>query len=120
MLSPSYGQVTHVLLTRSPLIHPLQAEDFIVRLACIRHTASVRPEPGSNSRFKFEKLIVLIVDEPCSSDSCLDPIKNRRPLHIWLILLCSVFKDLLLYKMSLRLSATFLSYHVVNSVSTLF
>ncbi|MFL2120351.1 hypothetical protein ACEN30_09570, partial [Marinilactibacillus psychrotolerans] len=58
--------------------------------------------------------------EPCSSDSCLDPIKNRRPLHIWLILLCSVFKDLLLYKMSLRLSATFISYHVVDSVSTTF
>ena len=48
-LSQSGGQVTHVLLTRSPLIHPVQAPSFIVRLACVKHAASVRPEPGSNS-----------------------------------------------------------------------
>jgi hypothetical protein len=46
-LSQSQGQVTHVLLTRSPLIHPRKG--FIVRLACVKHAASVRPEPGSNS-----------------------------------------------------------------------
>ena len=46
-LSQSRGQVAHVLLTRSPLIPP-QAE-FTVRLACVKHAASVRPEPGSNS-----------------------------------------------------------------------
>ena len=48
-LSRSQGQVTHVLLTRSPLIHPVQAPGFSVRLACVKHAASVRPEPGSNS-----------------------------------------------------------------------
>ena len=48
-LSRSKGQVTHVLLTRSPLIHPVQAPSFSVRLACVKHAASVRPEPGSNS-----------------------------------------------------------------------
>ena len=48
-LSRSKGQVTHVLLTRSPLIHPVQAPGFSVRLACVKHAASVRPEPGSNS-----------------------------------------------------------------------
>src|SRR5689334_14641434 len=46
-LSQSLGQITHVLLTRSPLIH--QQAGFIVRLACVKHAASVRPEPGSNS-----------------------------------------------------------------------
>ena len=46
-LSQSQGQVTHVLLTRSPLI-PQQA-GIIVRLACVKHAASVHPEPGSNS-----------------------------------------------------------------------
>ena len=46
-LSQSQGQVTHVLLTRSPLIHPRRG--FTVRLACVKHAASVRPEPGSNS-----------------------------------------------------------------------
>jgi len=54
MLSPSDGQVTHVLLTRSPLDWPVQAPVALVRLACIRHAASVRPEPGSNSHEKFE------------------------------------------------------------------
>ena len=46
-LSQSGGQVTHVLLTRSPLI-PARKR-FTVRLACVKHAASVRPEPGSNS-----------------------------------------------------------------------
>ena len=42
-VSPTEGQVTHVLLSRPPL--PRRA----VRLACFRHAASVDPEPGSNS-----------------------------------------------------------------------
>jgi hypothetical protein len=46
-LSQSGGQVTHVLLTRSPLIPTRRW--FTVRLACVKHAASVRPEPGSNS-----------------------------------------------------------------------
>src|SRR5262249_3286302 len=46
-LSQSQGQVTHVLLTRSPLTHTRKHES--VRLACVKHAASVRPEPGSNS-----------------------------------------------------------------------
>ena len=52
-LSPSLRQVTHVLLTRSPLIHLFSFRrnqmSFIVRLACVMHAASVYPEPGSNS-----------------------------------------------------------------------
>jgi hypothetical protein len=39
-----------VLLTRPPLINPRR--DLFARLACVRHAASVRPEPGSNSQFK--------------------------------------------------------------------
>ena len=35
---------SHVLRTRSPLKHKT-----FVRLACVKHTASVHPEPGSNS-----------------------------------------------------------------------
>ena len=38
-----------MLLTRSPLTTPQQAEKQSVRLACVKHAASVRPEPGSNS-----------------------------------------------------------------------
>src|SRR5262245_53198506 len=50
VLSRTSGQVAHVLLTRSPLglsgcYHPSDP----ARLACVKHAASVRPEPGSNS-----------------------------------------------------------------------
>ena len=43
------GQVAHVLLTHPPLTSEKQAPHLFARLACIRHAASVRPEPGSNS-----------------------------------------------------------------------
>src|SRR5580658_6386760 len=49
-LSRSAGQITHVLLTRSPLEYPRKG--LSVRLACVKHAASVRPEPGSNSPTK--------------------------------------------------------------------
>ena len=54
LLSPSSGQVTNALLTRSPLEF-LSSEDpiVLVRLACIRHAASVHPEPGSNSPYNL-------------------------------------------------------------------
>ena len=39
-----------MLLTRSPLTHPPENPgNRRVRLACVKHAASVRPEPGSNS-----------------------------------------------------------------------
>src|SRR6478735_3426567 len=53
-LFQSLGQVTHVLLTRSPLITQEQALEVTVRLACVKHAASVRPEPGSNSPLMFD------------------------------------------------------------------
>ena len=52
-LSPSERQVTHALLTRPPLKRISSIRKLLmyasVRLACVRHAASVRPEPGSNS-----------------------------------------------------------------------
>ena len=50
-----------MLLTRPPLTSEVQALRRFARLACIRHAASVRPEPGSNSheRFmSFDKLVI--------------------------------------------------------------
>ena len=38
-----------MLLTRAPLYRPPEG-GFRVRLACLRHAASVDSEPGSNSR----------------------------------------------------------------------
>src|SRR3954451_3366449 len=49
-LSQSQGQITHVLLTRSPLEYPRKG--LSARLACVKHAASVRPEPGSNPPLK--------------------------------------------------------------------
>ena len=56
LLSPCVRQVTHALLTRPPLS---QSKCF-ARLACVKHAASVHPEPGSNSLKKlyFVKLRV--------------------------------------------------------------
>ena len=57
-LSRSCGQVAHVLLTRPPLTESRQAPIRSARLACIRHAASVRPEPGSNSPKKVDWLLL--------------------------------------------------------------
>ena len=47
-LSQARRQITHALLTRAPLYRPPEG-DFLVRLACLKHSASVRSEPESNS-----------------------------------------------------------------------
>src|SRR5206468_3895196 len=53
-LSPSVGQVTHVLLTRAPCADFLYCyRKLRTRLACVKHAASVRSEPGSNSRLNW-------------------------------------------------------------------
>ena len=53
LLSPCLGQIVHALLTRPPLEYRLPSRrtsnGIPARLACVKHAASVRPEPGSNS-----------------------------------------------------------------------
>ena len=61
-LSPARGQITHVLLTRSPLYLGTEAP-FRVRLACLIHAASVRSEPGSNSPLKNVELFLLLKEK---------------------------------------------------------
>ena len=46
-LSPTHRQIAHALLTRPPLFR--DRSPFTVRLECVKHAASVHPEPGSNS-----------------------------------------------------------------------
>ena len=59
-LSRAHGQVTYVLLTRSPLsLFESKLSEGFVRLACIRHAASVHPEPGSNSPFDLAQTLTL-------------------------------------------------------------
>ena len=57
-LFPTKRQIAHALLTRPPLgSGRLRPEGlrlpYPARLACVRHAASVHPEPGSNSLKKF-------------------------------------------------------------------
>ncbi len=89
-----------------------------VRLACIRHAASVRPEPGSNSH--KVRTILRLLSSICLLAYCL-LVKNvcclelnQDALHIWFVLLCSVFKGLLHRKcfsdLFLAAVATFISY----------
>ena len=61
LLSPSMRQVAHALLTRPPLsllkiLPKLHQRVNSVRLACVRHAASVHPEPGSNSHVKISSI----------------------------------------------------------------
>jgi hypothetical protein len=56
-----------VLLTRSPLSYPLRGNR--VRLACVRHAASVDSEPGSNSHVKDAV-------PPAHSPACADSLRG--------------------------------------------
>ena len=55
------GQIAHALLTRPPLELSSSSRNLPIsipaRLACVKHAASVRPEPGSNS---YVQSIILI------------------------------------------------------------
>src|SRR5437899_8155360 len=53
VLFPTPAQITYVLLTRAPL-YSGSCPPFLARLACVRHAASVRSEPGSNSPVELE------------------------------------------------------------------
>ena len=118
VLSPSYGQVPHVLLTRSPLRLFLQAGRFGVRLACIRHAASVRPEPRSNSRFKRVQVNTCSILVHCCHKfsktyqkylNCLALQKVKLETFALLgIIVCSVFKDLF-HKLSIRVCTQILA-----------
>ncbi|EFL09830.1 conserved hypothetical protein [Streptomyces sp. AA4] len=66
-LSQSTGQITHVLLTRSPLIPGRNR--FSVRLACVKHAASVRPEPGSNSPTMSSSSIETTLNQSISKET---------------------------------------------------
>ena len=55
-LFPTQGQITYVLLTRSPLSPQASRLKIPVRLACLRRAASVSSEPGSNSPSYYTSL----------------------------------------------------------------
>src|SRR5216683_7019112 len=65
-LFPIEGQIAHVLRTRAPCAIPY-CYGTRTRLACVKHAASVRSEPGSNSRLKpvaWAKKMLRFASEP--------------------------------------------------------
>ena len=100
-------QVIHALLTRPPLSHsPSENFKCFVRLACVRHAASVHPEPGSNSHvkkfvsvsqdllvFNFRLLLILgwFFIEPCSLNILLRIFKDScycSVINVHSVVLC--------------------------------
>ena len=56
MLSQTAGQVLYALLTRPP-----PSPEGSSRLACVKHSVSVHPEPGSNSSFNLYNSVKLLI-----------------------------------------------------------
>ena len=87
-LFPIRGQITHVLRTRAPCAIPY-CYGTRTRLACVKHAASVRSEPGSNSRLKpvawaIKKMLRFESEPACPSKlliaRCYSTIRARiRP-----------------------------------------
>ena len=102
LLSPCIRQVTHALLTRPPLeidqIHRSLNEIFPVRLACVKHAASVHPEPGSNSLIKClmysrQPTSLVISRHYCYKKFILlndDSLKNFRESYVFHCLVIKV------------------------------
>ena len=71
VLSLYHRQVAHALLTRPPLTCPAASrrikQNKFVRLECVRHAASVHPEPGSNS-------LMFVCQAPQCLPSCIRAI----------------------------------------------
>jgi hypothetical protein len=93
-------QVSHALLTRPPLryfkFHPegIVLKHF-ARLACVRHAASVRPEPGSNSHLKVFDSAHYLLTSFCYLIVC---VSNSKFIHT---ILLSKFMSLVLATYSL-------------------
>ena len=106
-LSRAHGQVTYVLLTRSPLDLEKQAFLPLVRLACIRHAASVHPEPGSNSPFDLALRCLWHLSLQLFVCFEIDVL-------VCIFISCSVFKD------HLHLSSAHLYYQILFASSNVF
>ena len=132
LLSPCTGQVTHALLTRPPLSHQkLHSEEIrlrcFVRLACVKHAASVHPEPGSNSHIK---VFILPESSGWISVPLLLLAKGSHLLFRCIFRCCSLNYSLWIFQgyFTVQLSkffvrcrsATFISYQMFNRLSTTF
>ena len=60
-VSGGYSPKGHVPMHYSPVRHSTHPKSFLVRLACVKHAASVRSEPGSNSNVENDSNNFLFV-----------------------------------------------------------
>jgi hypothetical protein len=93
-----------VLLTRAPLYSPPEGS-FRVRLACLRHAASVDSEPGSNSRLNSSGIITILLVlkyqypvmtlHASASVEASRPLKvfNFRTRSIWFSKIASIYRS---------------------------
>ena len=71
-----------LLTCYSPVRHSCTPKKGLtVRLACVKHTASVRPEPGSNSPSKKQKSDTPKNTGAPKNNSTENPITNKPPQH---------------------------------------
>ena len=105
VLSPCMGQIAHALLTRPPLesraLSRRTPSLIPARLACVKHAASVRPEPGSNSDVQSLSSLLPLSPSPLAKAVPVPSGSVRRLLSqksdcfffLHLLLYCIVFKD---------------------------
>ena len=117
-LPTRYSPVRHSVFRNPPKSHPKS----LVRLACVKHAASVHPEPGSNSLIKC---VWFGQNNYLAIHSLFTVFKGQflefktfqefsRLFH------CSVIKVLKLFLCCLSTGATLISYHSFFSLSTTF
>ena len=121
-LSPSHRQIAHALLTRPPLIG--SRSSVTVRLECVKHAASVHPEPGSNSlkngilnslfRVNLKSFSELFFLSFFYFSTLCSKLLTR--ILIVLFVCCSIFKD----RFAPLVSSAHVVYHKYPTLSTLF
>ena len=110
VLSPCLGQIAHALLTRPPLEYSLpfrRTSNYVpARLACVKHAASVRPEPGSNS--DVQSFSCFAVPQLMLAKAFAAPPQTKRltlrnlTVSFLDLLRCIVFKDRFAFVLSLN------------------
>ncbi len=108
------------------VVRILSAKGNSARLACVRHAASVRPEPGSNSQIIFENLISSLNKSIYTSHYCVRlPFSGAHLSHklrssklVFLVLLASIVlytADFFLVFVSKNQVVKFASYSILKS-----
>ena len=112
-LPTRYSPVRHSVFRNPPKSHPKS----LVRLACVKHAASVHPEPGSNSLIKCLMMVKITtwLSFPLLFLK-VSSLKNKTFQNFSRLFHCSVINVLKLFCYLLT-GATLISYHVVLSLS---